>query len=182
MSLEYDELGRPFADVKPRPVYGSSGEVTPEPAVQQTIEPKPTHELDNSEVTRSGVRVNEYQAFVQKNHDYYVRYFQRRGGKLSWNWSAFLLGPLWLIYRKMFALAAFWSLMPLAIALLAGATGLFPLFVASPLVSAILLALVANRLYYLKATQYIAMQKISPLDVETQKIKIIRAGGTLFSR
>lgn len=45
--------------------------------------------------------------FVGENYDFYARRWaesdQRFGGKISWNWAAFFLPPIWLLYRKMYA-------------------------------------------------------------------------------
>ncbi|MGL6009421.1 MAG: DUF2628 domain-containing protein [Culicoidibacterales bacterium] len=156
---QFDEKGRPYAAVEPRAPYGSFQETT------QEIPKKPAPAAQNSEeTTPSGVTKQEYTNFVQKNQVYYVPKFCLRGGKVSWNWSAFFLGPLWLIYRKMYALAALWVFILLM-------TSVFGAFV---------LALMANRLYYLHATRIIAMQKISRRTPEEQRIAIIRAGGTIL--
>jgi len=37
-------------------------------------------------------------------------YFRIHPGKIFWNWSAALLGPLWLFYRKMYGLLMIWLL------------------------------------------------------------------------
>jgi len=45
------------------------------------------------------------------NAEKYVKaqeYFQSHAGKLFWNWSAALLGPIWLFYRKMYTLLFIW--------------------------------------------------------------------------
>lgn len=43
--------------------------------------------------------------FVGKNATYYLNEWtrvDRRTHKMSWNWAAFSLGPIWLVYRKMY--------------------------------------------------------------------------------
>ncbi len=47
-------------------------------------------------------------ALVQANTPYYMARFRRKNqGKLcGWNWAAFLLGPLWLLYRKQYLTGA----------------------------------------------------------------------------
>lgn len=37
-------------------------------------------------------------------------YQSHTSGKIFWNWSAAILGPLWLFYRKMYGLLAIWLL------------------------------------------------------------------------
>ncbi|MGL4623394.1 MAG: DUF2628 domain-containing protein [Culicoidibacterales bacterium] len=164
---QFDEKGRPYAKVEPRTPYGSvEPQIQPEPEapVQQATSEQPPPQQPQGKSTRSGVLESEYANYIQKNQNYYLPKFCLRGGKVSWNWAAFFLGPLWLVYRKMYAQAALWFLILMI-------TSIFGAFI---------LALCANRLYYLKATQFIAMQKISQLSPEEQRIKIIRAGGTLF--
>lgn len=166
---QYDEQGRPYAKVEPRTPYGS---VEPQPQPVEPSEPiqqqpqaaPPKREHASLQATQSGVLESEYANYIQKNQRYYLPKFCLRGGKISWNWAAFFLGPLWLFYRKMYAQAALWLLILMF-------TNIFGAF---------LLAILANRLYYLHATQFIAMQKISQLSPEEQRIKIIRAGGTVF--
>ncbi len=55
------------------------------------------------------VKAADLYAFVGQKSDYYLPRFRRmaRSGKnTSWNWAAFLFGPLWLLYRKMYAFGA----------------------------------------------------------------------------
>lgn len=50
-----------------------------------------------------------YDAYIQQNTEYYNRKFREmdaHGSKTSWNWAAFLISPLWCIYRKMYVHAA----------------------------------------------------------------------------
>ncbi len=44
-----------------------------------------------------------------RNTQYYLNYFTQRdtgGSILSWNWSAFLIPPIWMFYRKMYLFGA----------------------------------------------------------------------------
>lgn len=60
----------------------------------------------------------EYRLFIGKNSDYYLQKFRKfmSLGKNSflatWNWSAFFLGFIWFLYRKMFL----WALLAFLIA------------------------------------------------------------------
>jgi len=48
-------------------------------------------------------------AFVGKNYSYYQKKWAAAAAKkspMSWNWAAFFLGIIWLVYRKMYGLAA----------------------------------------------------------------------------
>lgn len=55
------------------------------------------------------VRAEDLAAFVGTKADYYLPRFRRmarNGSSASWNWAAFFFGPLWLLYRKMYAWGA----------------------------------------------------------------------------
>lgn len=57
----------------------------------------------------NGVNANDIKAFVGQKADYYLPRFRRMtrsGRNTSWNWAAFIFGPLWLLYRKMYTLGA----------------------------------------------------------------------------
>ncbi len=66
-------------------------------------------------------------AIGPKNSDYYINFFKRSGGKdwvASWNWPAFLVTSLWLLYRKLwlgFLLYVF--VLPMMLALVMGVAG-----------------------------------------------------------
>ncbi len=53
-----------------------------------------------------GIKADDLTAFVGQRADYYLprfRQMSRNNKNASWNWAAFLFGPLWLLYRKMYA-------------------------------------------------------------------------------
>ena len=53
----------------------------------------------------SGMAKDEEDSYIQTKLEYYKAKFaqmRRTGSKGSWNWSAFLAGPLWFIYRRMY--------------------------------------------------------------------------------
>ncbi len=48
---------------------------------------------------------DDVKKLIDKNEAYYLTKFtemKQNGKKTSWNWPAFLVSPLWLIYRKMY--------------------------------------------------------------------------------
>ncbi len=57
----------------------------------------PNEEID-------GIKATDLAAVVDYKKDYYLPRFRRlgNGGRASWNWAAFWLGPFWLLYRKMY--------------------------------------------------------------------------------
>ena len=44
------------------------------------------------------------EAFIQKNSDYFIEKFKRfeEGRVISWNWWAFFLPGIYLLYRKVY--------------------------------------------------------------------------------
>ncbi|ACO03033.1 MAG TPA: DUF2628 domain-containing protein [Persephonella sp.] len=50
------------------------------------------------------ISTEEIKAFVGEKSDYYIKKFEKfeKGGSISWNWSAFFFGVLWMFYRKMY--------------------------------------------------------------------------------
>ena len=71
--------------------------------------------------------------FVQKNAEFYRTKWKAMAAKadtpdklaraLSWNWPAFLLGPAWLFYRKLYLLGAVWIAATIALVIAEEATG-----------------------------------------------------------
>ena len=54
-------------------------------------------------------------AVVGNNAQYYMERFRRieRGGSGGWNWAAFLLSPMWLFYRKQYAMGIVYLILQL---------------------------------------------------------------------
>lgn len=91
----------------PPPPYGTApqgfGEYTPFHAAQT-----PMGGVDPGQ-TLEGETVGDLAAVVGINTAYYLPRFERMaksGNKISWNWAAFLLSPLWLLYRKQYTAGA----------------------------------------------------------------------------
>ncbi len=52
---------------------------------------------------------SDMELLIGADAGYYTSKFndmRRRGSKASWNWSAFLIAPFWMIYRKMYGYGA----------------------------------------------------------------------------
>jgi len=124
-----------------------------------------------------------------KNADYYLRLFadfERTGRKVSWNWPAFFIASFWLLYRKMWGLAAlYWFVLPLAVVLvsvlltvaiapeLAGVM----YYLISWTITFILVPMYANWLYYRHVKKKI--DRVTAAVPEGQQaIEVARAGGT----
>ncbi len=67
-----------------------------------------SQDVDPNEII-DDVKAEDLSAFVGAKANYYMPRFRRmarNGSSVSWNWAAFIFGPLWLLYRKMYAFGA----------------------------------------------------------------------------
>lgn len=131
----------------------------------------------------------ELRAFVGPNADYYLNKWSlakvRPGQGGGYNWPAFLLGGVWLPYRKLYAAAStLWG-----IALLLGIWNLlspkagpaisFPgVFAFIPFLLLLALASYANQLYLAKARKVITQVRAQGQSGETHLATIAQRGGT----
>lgn len=125
-----------------------------------------------------------------KYAEYYERHFERfknTGGAVSWNWPAFLIASVWLLYRKMWLLALlYWLVLPLSLMFISGvvAAAVGPLasvyfyYGTSILISFVLMPMFANRFYYRHAQKKIDKVTAATTSPEQQSIEVARAGGT----
>jgi hypothetical protein len=117
---------------------------------------------------REVIQEEEFRAFVGKKPDFYVRkfrYFESRGANtfaVTWNWSAFFLGFIWMLYRKMYL----WSLAAFFIAFTPVA---FPLIMIG-------WGTLGNYLYYLHARKKILKYK-SRQYVTSRMLSLAERGG-----
>ena len=99
---------------------------------------------------------------IGKNTDYYVSRFQRikwNGKRISWNWPAFLAGPLWLVYRKLYGWAAGYILL-----------NLFLISDGLGIIVSVISGLFANYIYMQRIENLTADAKKLPLSERTQFI------------
>ena len=110
----------------------------------------------------------EFRAFVGNKADYYLRkfrFFEGRGPygfAVTWNWPAFFLGFIWMLYRKMYL----WSLAAFFIAFTPVA---FPLLMIG-------WGTMGNYLYYLQARKKILACK-SHQGATPQTLSLVELGG-----
>ena len=85
----------------------------------------------------------EFAAFIGSNNtNYYLDYTDKMNKNtnfISWNWACFFLGTYWLLYRKLYAVAAIFFVVNISTSLLI--PGVLPLIIR------ILLAMFANAIY-----------------------------------
>ena len=125
-----------------------------------------------------------------KNADYYLRHFENfrtQNTSVSWNWPAFFLTTLWLLYRKMWLNAlAYWLLLPIVLVVLsvviaeiAGeAAGDLFYYAAGALISLVLVPMFANRIYYRHAQAKVDKTAARSSTAEQQSAELARIGGT----
>jgi hypothetical protein len=124
--------------------------------------------------------------FVGKNADYYARKWGKRNrqGKpaaYTWNAAAFLISPVWLVYRKMYRQAAFYLVAAMAIVaaclLLDDSTGEI-LSRAASYALTITLGLYGNAMYHDHARKTIDKLRSQGLSGATLGEELQRRGGT----
>jgi hypothetical protein len=114
------------------------------------------------------VAEEDYRTFIGKRADYYLEKFRkfRIAGRdrfaVTWNWPAFFLGFIWMLYRKMYL----WALVAFLIALTPVA---FPL-------TMIAWGISGNYLYYLLAGKKILEYK-SRKTASPTALSLARSGG-----
>lgn len=142
-------------------------------------------DISNNESANLNLFLNhELGLFVGTNTNFYMKNCTK---SRYWNWSAFLFGGYWLIYRGMYAyLIVYLSLL---LAFLCSATlyvwhSINPFFVISQLIVVFLLlrgmfACLANHIYLCFATRKIQkLHQKYPDDVQSRNIRIMLAGRT----
>lgn len=116
--------------------------------------------------------------FVEKNPNYYLKKWQKEN---SWNWSAFILAPFWLGYRKMYrVLLVLFGVIIVADAILRMVFGRIPGIpdLVAGFVTALFCGLRGNALYKKHAERQI-VTVMENTQNETERVQGIRQiGGT----
>jgi len=125
-----------------------------------------------------------------KNADYYARRFEQfKAGRsaVSWNWPAFFVTSLWLLYRKMWLYAfGYWIVLPIVLVVFAavfgalGGESVSGFFFNSTyfFVTLVLAPLFANRLYYRHAQNKVIKVAGVSSSADQQSSELARIGGT----
>ena len=109
----------------------------------------------------------QMRAFIGENAEYFERKWGGSSDYAGWNWAAFLLGPSWLIYRRLYAEGAIAFAVLFALALIfPGAWVLFGW----------VFAIWGNGLYRKKLIKII--RKSEGLEREEQEALLEKKGGT----
>lgn len=125
-----------------------------------------------------------------KNADYYARQFERierQGSAASWNWPAFFITSIWLLYRKMWLNAfLYWLVLPFLLGVVAALVmsfvgvnaGNLVYYGSYFLISLVLMPMLANFLYYRHAQKKLEKVAATAVSVEAQSAELARIGGT----
>ncbi len=128
-------------------------------------------------------------AIGPKNTDYYLRYLQKSEGspwQASWNWPAFLVTSLWLLYRKVWlGWLIYVVLLPIGLTVLTAVVGAGLGETAGTLIyfvgfAALMLAFPVwgNALYKRKLTALVDKAQRLHAEREAQRAYLARHGGT----
>jgi hypothetical protein len=117
--------------------------------------------------------------FIGENHAFYLRSWGIEGsGGHAWNWAAFLLGPSWLLYRKMYGYACAWLAFVVVESLIESRLDVsIVLSYAIGVALNVAIACVGNALYRKQFER--AIRTLSPgRDPARLRIDLAREGGT----
>ena len=140
------------------------------------------HEAGTSKDASNAPDAGAIEAYIgERNKDYYLAIFKNFDSKgvglhRSWNWAAFLGGPAWLLYRKMYGffflfsttLVASFVLVNTGRAAVGNLIHLFPLYV---------FAHYANAFYYRQAKRRVLSARMAKGDIGSQLGRLRREGG-----
>lgn len=104
--------------------------------------------------------------------DRLYRQYEEDGHVIGWNWAAFLLGPVWLFYRKLEVEGALYIVVPAVLLLLS--IWLAPIV----LIGYVLLCLFANQYYLYRAERRIYAIEQQPVTAEERDTRLRARGGT----
>ncbi|MEP7044828.1 MAG: DUF2628 domain-containing protein [Dokdonella sp.] len=117
--------------------------------------------------------------FIGSNHAFYLLSWGLAGsGGHAWNWSAFLLGPSWLLYRKMYGPAFAWLAFVVVESMIESRLEVSVLLsYAISIALNVVIACVGNALYRKQFER--AVRTISPgRDPSSLRAELVRRGGT----
>lgn len=130
----------------------------------------------------NNISIEEFVAFIGSNNvNYYLEYIhkmQNNNKFISWNWPCFFLGPYWLLYRKLYALAS--VLIALTLAFLIFNSDI-PVIIA--LIIRIILAMFANSIYLNTCEHKINLIKTTINNLSTTQYinRLHRKGGVTLA-
>jgi hypothetical protein len=125
---------------------------------------------NEQQAARSAEDEKELKAFVGDEADYYLKAWIK-GGRVSFNWAAFLFSAPWLLYRKMYGVAVVFLLAGIAL------VAVLPEIVVT-FGFALLCGFYGNWLYYRQARRVVRQVRLQE-PVEDTRVKILaRRGGT----
>jgi|GEM_PF-1113627 hypothetical protein len=144
--------------------------VSIDPSMTIAAQPDPAAPPDMLEAAR---------LFVGTNHAFYLRSWGVEGsGGHAWNWPAFLFGPSWLLYRKMYGYAFAWLAFVVVESLLESRFDVsIVLSYGISIAVNLVIASIGNALYRKHFER--AVRTISPgRDPASLRTELVRQGGT----
>jgi hypothetical protein len=160
---------RALRDCAPSAPWGASVRplnftVRPRMSTAAVLDPPATHD--------------ELAAFFQSSEDYYIAKWpntEREAPRfIGFNWGAFLVGPIWFLYRRLWKGAALCYLAEFALA----ATLSGPSFFACLLIFRLALGVCANSYYLRKTKKILAAVRNESLDAAPHLERLKTLGGT----
>ncbi|MDL2281434.1 DUF2628 domain-containing protein [Selenomonadales bacterium OttesenSCG-928-I06] len=119
--------------------------------------------------------------FVGENTDYYIEKWQTSKDPAknpSWNWSSFLVGWLWLGYRKMHSTFLWFFGVLVAIDIIDIFFGLHFICLVARIALMVIMGVFGNALYYNHMKKTVTNIQNNYKNVEEQKLEIEKDGGT----
>ena len=134
-----------------------------------TQETTSTNEPNIKEHIKAAVGGKEYYV------DQFVAFIETGAGIKSWNWAAFLVGPFWFLYRKVYSLfliLLFASLAEYGVANASDSAQLFTALIS--LIAWVYCTIYANQAYYQKVTNRIEKIEILYPDSKSKQITLLK--------
>lgn len=166
-----------------RPLHSVHALSTPEPTRDPYAAPASSMEIGGDHAPALDAKLQAYATFVGRNFPVYQRKWrldQPNQSASGWHWPAFLFGAFWMLYRRMYAVAAGW------IAFLVGLAVVETLIDASSGLSSVTTlgasaaaGALGNHLYQRHADRIIAQARASHGDnTRTLQAELAARGGT----
>lgn len=130
----------------------------------------------------SNISIEEFAAFIGSNNtNYYLEYIHKMKNNnkfISWNWPCFFLGPYWLLYRKLYAVASVLIALTLAFLIFNSEV---PVVLA--LIIRIILSMFANSIYLNTCERKIKIVKTTMKNLSTTQYinRLHRKGGVTLA-
>lgn len=121
----------------------------------------------SSNIYNNNISIKEFAAFIgDHNTNYYLEHIHKMENNnrfLSWNWPCFFLGPYWLLYRKLYAIALILIVLNISLSLVFHSR--ISMFLGLPV--RIILTIFANAIYLNNSKRKIKTVKTTIANLST---------------